>query len=448
MYSLVLMTAMTTAPSTADFNGFFRNAFRGGCSSASASSGCYGSSCYGSSCYGFGSRIRTFFSFGGCSGSCYGSSCYGSSCYGSSYSCNGGSSCHGSSCHGSSCHGSSCQGTYAVAPTYVAAPTYASCSGGFASPSYSCFGSSCSGYGVPSYSCSGGISYAPSNSCFGSSIASFPAVIEGSVAAAPLAPMYSGEAYPGIPQVPQAMPSTEVPTMPYSPPTAAEPALGAQKNVLPQPTNSATNRATVVVKLPTDAKLYAENQLLQLTSTERSFVTPELPTGREFSYNFRVEYDRNGRTLSESQKITVAAGRTVNVVFDDLQTPNTKTSTSTSTSKSEPVKTLTSEKPAATPSIPTPMSEVTQSQAARIIVKLPELATLYVDGQKNDRSERERTFTTPPLPPGREYAYVMSVQMPGLAQQPEQLHQKVVFKAGEIVTVDFTEKLPERKASR
>src|SRR5262245_46516085 len=99
MYSLVLMTAMTTAPDAPEFNGFFRDLFSGNCA------GCYGTNlaprynCYGgcggsyypagcsgafyngcNGCYGdtFMNRVRRWFDRGNCcgtSGSGYGFAC-------------------------------------------------------------------------------------------------------------------------------------------------------------------------------------------------------------------------------------------------------------------------------------------------------------------------------------------------------------------------------------
>ena len=108
MYSLILMTAMSAAPDTTEFNGFFRDlfSFRGGCHGSCT--GCYGSctgrssggygSCTGSGsgCYGNG-RLRAF-NNNACYGSCTGrtaagvGSCtgYAASCTGTpSYSCQG-----------------------------------------------------------------------------------------------------------------------------------------------------------------------------------------------------------------------------------------------------------------------------------------------------------------------------------------------------------------------
>src|SRR5439155_9044920 len=46
MYSLVLMSAMSTAPATAEFNGFFRDLFNGNCSGCTGCNGCNGAARY------------------------------------------------------------------------------------------------------------------------------------------------------------------------------------------------------------------------------------------------------------------------------------------------------------------------------------------------------------------------------------------------------------------
>src|SRR5207237_2918889 len=83
-------------------------------------------------------------------------------------------------------------------------------------------------------------------------------------------------------------------------------------------TNTAgTNRATVIVRLPADAKLFAEGRLLTLTASERTFVTPPLQNGPEYSYTFRAEYARDGETIARSKTVAVKPGQTVTVEFID-----------------------------------------------------------------------------------------------------------------------------------
>jgi uncharacterized protein (TIGR03000 family) len=74
---------------------------------------------------------------------------------------------------------------------------------------------------------------------------------------------------------------------------------------------------------------------------------------------------------------------------------------------------------------------------ATITVKLPPGATLYVDNQKSPAATPVREFSTPPLPGGREFAYLMKAEMVRDGR-PEYLIQKVSFRAGDRITVDFT----------
>lgn len=393
MYSLVMMTALTTAPSGMEFNGFFRDWIHGRNSSSQSQS----SSCNGGIFHG---RIITALTFGGgsCSGSCSGS------CTGRSNSCNG------------------CTGSV---------------------PSYSCNG--CSG---SVYSCNGSYASAPKYSCNGG----FPTEF-GSPYATPLPAYYSSPTITSF-----GNPVTVVPTVPYFAPTIIDQSpriesFTGQKNMLPNPTITASQRATVVVRLPADARLYVDQQLLELTSGERTFVTPELPLGREYAYNFKIEYDRNGRTLSESQKVNVTAGKSSAVVFEDLTLAAKVKGTETAVTAKpiEPTKPVSAEKPKAAEELANPFrgnnSYVSTPMPARISITIPADATLFIDGKKNEKPGTKREFTTPPLPFGKEFSYSLKLEKKKNGQ-PEEVLQKVVFQAGETVTVDFTDAGPERRAGK
>ena len=370
MYSLVLMTALTTAPNGPEFNGYFRDLFRGSSSSASQSNNCQGGGI-------FHGRILTALTFGGgscsgsCNGSCYGS-CTGSTCSGRSLSCSGG-----------------CTGTV---------PSYSCCGGSAAAVRYSCNG------GFPGFAPDYGSPYATP----------MPAYY------APIAPM-----------------------IPIIDPVRSESSL---KNVLPVPSATAGQRGTVVIRLPADARLSVDGVQLELTSSERTFVTPELPLGKEYVYTFKVEYDRSGRTLSESQKVTVAAGKTSTATFEDLRmsaAPNTAP-TAVSAKPVEPIKPTRVEESAN----PFRTNSLASTQLpARISIKLPTDTVLYIDGKKNEKSGSVREFTTPPIPFGKEFSYELKL-LKTRNGQPEELSQKVVFQAGETVTVDFTEGASERRAGK
>ena len=57
--------------------------------------------------------------------------------------------------------------------------------------------------------------------------------------------------------------------------------------------------------------------------------------------------------------------------------------------------------------------------------------------KKNDRTGLVREFTTPPLTAGQEFSYLMKAEVQRNGQ-PESQSTKVTFRAGELVTVDFT----------
>jgi uncharacterized protein (TIGR03000 family) len=82
---------------------------------------------------------------------------------------------------------------------------------------------------------------------------------------------------------------------------------------------SSQEAAQVTVRVPAEARLYVNSVLCPLTSETRSFNTPALERGREYFYNLRAEMVRDGETVSQTQRVTVTAGRQVSVEFNDLR---------------------------------------------------------------------------------------------------------------------------------
>lgn len=388
MYSLVLMSALTTAPDATQFNGYFRNLFRGGCygSCTGAETSAGYASCSGRPGIFHGRFIEALRPGSGC---CGGNEAYRpANCSGSvNYSCNGGS-----------CSGSySCQGSMAF-----------SCSGGTA------------------FSCSGGFGGAP----------------------APYYPTNPGYPAPNFPTNPS---TPGFDGVPFAPNTPTPPPIIDEHYRISQSAPLATggaSRGTVVVRLPADARLYANDRPLNLTGAERTFVTPELPAGGIYSYTFKVEYDRQGETVSVAKKATVKPGETSKVEFIDLilaraeakpaptpvpvLNPSPVTPNAGNPFKTNAVMTAnTVTPPAATPTV-TPAT----GERAKITVKLPPGATLYIDERRNDQAGPVREFTTPPLPAGKEYAYTMKVEILR-GGFPETVTEKVPVRAGDLLTRDF-----------
>jgi uncharacterized protein (TIGR03000 family) len=405
MYGLVLMTAMSTTPSAPEFNGYFRDLFFGNCAGCAGytapryncgayypagCSGSYYAGCNGCNGDTFLNRVRRWFDRGDCCGGV--GSGYG--CGGSRYGCAG-----------------------------VA--------------SYSCFGSS-----AAAYSCFGGpaVSYTPvvngGQSCYGGPTPSAPP------------PVFTP--FPTTPTLPGVVPE---PTIPYAPP---EPAPGTNLNTGLKPaahaaspalvSNSAADsaRATVIVRLPADARLFADGRPLSLTGAERRFVSPALPANQDFTYRFRVEYERGGETISVTKKVPVRAGGMAAIEFTDL---TAKAAPERSSIGAGAVAAIPAAMPAAKSTEPesthtpipsvAPVAPVATPAVATITVKLPAGATLYVDDRKSPSTDPVRRFSTPPLPAGRDFAYLMKAEIVRNGQT-ETFTQKVPFRAGERVEVDFS----------
>lgn len=302
-----------------------------------------------------------------------------------------------------------------------------------------CGGCGCSG---ASYSCHGA-----AYSCYGGPVVSYTPVMNGGLTC------HGGPAPSAPPPVFNPLPPMGVPGgvpggVPYAPPSPAPAAVAPDRfGLRPAGFEAAATpvaagqgaRATVVVRLPIDAQLYADNTALRLTGTERRFVTPELPAGQEYTYRFKAEYERGGEVVSVTKRVAVRAGGTATIEFVDLTTGRKNTEPA-GTTVSNPGAPANPTPPATNPEPPAAPAAAPANPAAdraTITVKLPPGATLYVDDRKSPSDEPVRQFSTPPLPSGREFAYLLKAEVVRDGR-PESLIQKVPFRAGERVTVDFT----------
>ena len=83
----------------------------------------------------------------------------------------------------------------------------------------------------------------------------------------------------------------------------------------PKKTTSLSAPATIVVSLPADARLIVDGTSTKSTSDRRTLVTPELEFGWTYVYTMRAEVVRDGRSLVETQDVTVRGGETSTVQF-------------------------------------------------------------------------------------------------------------------------------------
>jgi uncharacterized protein (TIGR03000 family) len=282
----------------------------------------------------------------GCNGCCGGGYNAFSSCCGGCYGCCGGC-----------CGGNywNCGGGYSYG-----------CCGGYSS----CFG--CCGYSSFSsyYGCCGGWNSGYSSGCWGSCCGGWQ-------------PIYSygccGGCCGGVTAAPEKTP----PPMP--------------KLADPKKESSVAAPATVLVKAPLDVHITVNGNVAERTTAEQLFTTPDLERGRTYSYEFRAEAVRDGKTVTRTRKVIVKAGQESKADFSDL----------------------------------------TQADApAHVTIAAPADARVTVDGV--EIPAKARTFNTPTLEAGRKYYYTvkMAVTRDGRALSDS---KHVVLESGKDVTVEFKE---------
>jgi uncharacterized protein (TIGR03000 family) len=266
MYSVVLMAAMTASAEAPAFGNFW-------------ATHCFWEECWPAR-YGWvacGPGYQPYYpaaytSCCGCSGYGYSHGCY-SSCHGCSGSCHGG-------CWGS-CYGG-CSGWW---PGSI---HYTGCGGGY----YSCYGG---GPGLWD-----GIGYAGFGA-FGN-FGNYGTV-----------PYYGAPVYAS--PVLQNPPAEATPVQPK--PAETKPIEIKPTEVKPKLT-AAPAKASVIVHVPTDARIYIDGNLMHSTATERVFTSPAIEAGKPFYYSLRVVVERNGKEVEDVRRVSVSAGEVSRLDFDNL----------------------------------------------------------------------------------------------------------------------------------
>jgi uncharacterized protein (TIGR03000 family) len=80
--------------------------------------------------------------------------------------------------------------------------------------------------------------------------------------------------------------------------------------------NNGSAAATIVVRLPADATLTVDDAATRSTGSLRTFVSPPLDSGKEYSYTLRAEEMRDGKKAVRKRDVKVRAGQTSEVNFD------------------------------------------------------------------------------------------------------------------------------------
>jgi uncharacterized protein (TIGR03000 family) len=89
-----------------------------------------------------------------------------------------------------------------------------------------------------------------------------------------------------------------------------------------QDTKPDPTRATLVVKIPEDAKLFVENRELTKTGAVRRFQSPPLEAGKQYTYTLKAIIEPNNyTTITRIRKVKVEAGKETEV---DMTTKDEK----------------------------------------------------------------------------------------------------------------------------
>jgi uncharacterized protein (TIGR03000 family) len=186
----------------------------------------------------------------------------------------GGHGCHGcsgcySGCSGcySSCHG--CHSRHGHHRCHGCSSCYSTC--------YGCSGYGCYGSG---YGC-----YGSGYGCYGSGYG----------------------CYGAPPMTPPGPPPADKGGKPMPPPV--------DKGGKPGTTSIEPAPATIIVNLPADAKLMFDDYATTSTSNVRTFQTPTLPMGKDFTYTLKAQLMVEGKPMTQTEKITVRAGEETKVMF-------------------------------------------------------------------------------------------------------------------------------------
>jgi uncharacterized protein (TIGR03000 family) len=164
---------------------------------------------------------------------------------------------------------------------------------------------------------------------------------------------------------------------------------------------AAAGPATVIVKASGDVRLSVDGQPTRFTAPEQRFVTPQLEAGKSYFYEIQATVARDGKDVSVTRKVTVRAGEEARVDFGDV------------------------------------VGLAQQGAApAKVTVRLPADARLYIDGSLSPLTGAVRTFETPRLEAGKPYVYELRAEVlrDGLVRRAA---ERITIEAGKAVEVEL-----------
>jgi len=97
--------------------------------------------------------------------------------------------------------------------------------------------------------------------------------------------------------------------------TTNAPITRSQSNYYSPVLASPVNTVTLNLTVPADAKIWIEGSPMSLRGTQRQFVSPPIQPGDDYTYDFQVSWNQDGREVTNKRHITVHAGDVINLTF-------------------------------------------------------------------------------------------------------------------------------------
>jgi uncharacterized protein (TIGR03000 family) len=93
-------------------------------------------------------------------------------------------------------------------------------------------------------------------------------------------------------------------------PYSARPTVAVAKAATEQ------NRATIIIDVPQQARLYIDGQLMANKFGKRTFATTPLQPGQAYFHDVRMEWVENGQQQVQSTRVVFRSGETVAATFN------------------------------------------------------------------------------------------------------------------------------------
>jgi uncharacterized protein (TIGR03000 family) len=166
----------------------------------------------------------------------------------------------------------------------------------------------------------------------------------------------------------------------YSAPGEAEPAASTTNAAL-----KTSGSAVIEVSVPADAKVLVNDKATTSTGTSRSYVSNSLQAGQTYLYNFRVEFEQDGKAVVKNESVKISAGDRVALSFD------TKSFGGNDEQQ---------------------LSAATGATKTELIISVPEKAKVFLAGAETAQTGTERTYATHRLSAGETWSdYTVRVEL-------------------------------------